>query len=126
MYIHMEFPDLVLALIREFAQPRVSKEARDEYKKVIQIYGRWPRLKRAMVHPCAVQVVSAYNRETELIDELELLFRETPLNTPRSADIRNRLRERYDARRCRGREIRVLLAGENAVCEMEKFGGFTY
>jgi hypothetical protein len=122
----MEFPDLVLALIREYARPRVSKEARDEYKKVIKIYGKWPRLKQAMVSPQAVQVVRAYNSETDLIDELELAFRETPLNTPRSAQIRTMLRERYDCRRILGREIRVLLAGESGVRELEKVGGFTY
>ena len=122
----MEFPDLVLALIREYAQPRVSKEARDEYKKIIKIYGAWPRLKQSMVTPHAIQLVRAYNQETDLIDELELMYRETPLNTPRSAQIRTMLRERYEWRRFRGRNIRVLLSSESAVCELEKRGGFTY
>lgn len=122
----MELPDLPLALVREFSRPRVSKEARDEYAKVILVYGPWPRLKRAMITPHAISVVRAYNRETELIEELELMFRETPLSTPRSARIREVLRERYEARRFRGRDIRVLLAGESAICEWEKRGGYAY
>ena len=122
----MELPDLPLALVREFSRPRVSKEARDEYAKVILVYGPWPQLKQAMVTPHAISVVRAYNRETELIEELELMYRETPLNTPRSARIREVLRERYEARRFRGRDIRVLLAGESAVCDLEKRGVYTY
>lgn len=122
----MEFPDLVLDLIRQFSRPRVSKEARDEYAKVIRVYGAWPRLKRAMVTPAAIKVVRDYNLETELIEELELMYRETPLNTVRSVRIRSELRERYDARRYLGRDIRVMLAGESAICEWEKRGGYTY
>jgi len=121
----MEFPDLVLDLIRQFSRPRVSKEAREEYAKVILVYGPWPRLKRTMVTPAAINVVRDYNRETEHIDELELMYRETPLNTPHSAQIRRELRERYEARRYRGRDIRVMLAGESAICEWEK-RGYTY
>jgi len=123
--VHMELPDLPLALVREFSRPRVSKEARDEYAKVILVYGPWPRLKRAMVTPAAIKVVRDYNLETELIEALELMYREIPLNTPHSARIRSTLRERYEARRFRGRDIRVLL-GESAICEIEKRGGYTY
>ena len=122
----MEFPDLVLDLIRQFSRPRVSKEARDEYAKVILVYGPWPRLKQAMVTPAAIKVVRDYNLETELIEELELMYRETPLNTVRSVRIRSELRERYDTRRYLGRDIRVMLAGESAICEWEKRGGYTY
>ena len=122
----MELPDLPLALVREFSRPRVSKEARDEYAKVILVYGPWPRLKQAMVTPAAIKVVRDYNLETELIEELELMYRETPLNTVRSVRIRSELRERYDTRRYLGRDIRVMLAGESAICEWEKRGGYTY
>ena len=124
--IQMELPDDILDLIRQFSRPCVSKEARDEYNKIILVYGPWPRLKRAMVTPAAIKVVRDYNLETELIHELELMYRETPLNTPHSARIRSTLRERYEARRFRGRDIRVLLAGEAAICEWEKRGGYTY
>ena len=122
----MELPDLPLALVREFSRPRVSKEARDEYNKIILVYGPWPRLKQAMVTPAAIKVVRDYNLETELIHELELMYRETPLNTPHSARIRSTLRERYEARRFRGRDIRVMLAGESAIWEWEKRCGYTY
>lgn len=122
----MELPDLPLALVREFSRPRVSKEARDEYAKVILVYGPWPRLKQAMVTPAAIKVVRDYNLETERIDELALMYSETPLNTPHSVQIRSELRERYEARRFRGRDIRVLLAGETAICEWEIRGGYTY
>lgn len=122
----MEFPDDVLALIREYARPRVSKEALVEYNKAIKIYGTWPRLKRAMVTPEAIEIVRAYNRETEVIEELQLLYEETPLSTTRSAHIRLMLRERGEARRFRGRAIRVLLSSEEVVAEMEKLGKITY
>ena len=79
-----------------------------------------------MVTPAAIKVVRDYNLETEVIEELELMYRETPLNTVRSVRIRSELRERYEARRFRGRDIRVLLAGETAICEWEKRGGYTY
>ncbi len=79
-----------------------------------------------MVRPYAIQVVRAYNRESDLIHELELMYRETPLNTPQSAQIRNMLRERYEWRKFRGRDIRVMLAGESAIWEWEKRGGYTY
>jgi hypothetical protein len=65
----MELPDLPLALVREFSRPRVSKEARDEYAKVIQD-GFWPRLNRAMVKPRAIEIVLRYNETTDAIDAI--------------------------------------------------------
>lgn len=117
----MELPDDVLALVRAYARPRVSTEALGEYNKIIQVYGDWPQLKRVMVTPHAIQLVRAYNQETDLIEELQLLFRETPLHTTSSAHIRNLLRERYDVRRLRRLEIQVLFPDD-----LSKPGGYTY
>jgi hypothetical protein len=122
----MEFPEEIVALIRQFAKPCFTKEALVEYNKAIKIYGAWPRLKRAMVTPKAVQIVRDYNQETDLIEELHLLYGETPLNTTRSAHIRLMLRERGEVRRSRGRAIRVLLAGESIVAAMEERGEIVY
>jgi hypothetical protein len=122
----MEFPDEILALIRQFSRPCFTKEALVEYNKAIKIYGPWPRLKRAMVTSKAVQIVRDYNQETELIEELQLLYGETPLNTTRASHIRLMLRERGAIRRLRGRAIRVLLAGEEVVAAMEKRGERVY
>jgi hypothetical protein len=122
----MELPDDVLSLIREFSRPCFTKESLVEYNKAIKIYGAWPHLKRAMVTPAAVQIVRAYNQETEVIEELQVLYNETPLSSTRSAHIRLMLRERGEVRRMRGRAIRVLIAGESVVAAMEKRGQITY
>jgi len=118
-----EFPDLVLALIREYARPCMGEEARDAYKKVIQVYGEWPTLKRAMLSQRVVEVVQSYNRETCLIDELELHFREIPLNlSQETAKIRRMIYESYEVRRCLGQEIRLLVDPLTS----QQQGGYTY
>ena len=119
----MEFPYLVLDLIREYSRPCMDKEARDAYKKVIQVYGEWPTLKRAMLCSRVVEVVQAYNRESRLIDELQLHFRVMPLNLSQQiTEIRRMIYESYEVRRCLGQEIRLLVDPLTS----QQQGGFTY
>jgi hypothetical protein len=117
----MEFPDLVLALIREYARPRMDKEARDAYKQVIQVYGEWPMLKRAMLCSNVVDVVKTYNRETTLIDDLQILYRELPLSQ-KSTQIRMMIYDSYVTRRCLGQKIRMFVEPQTS----HQQGGYTY
>lgn len=65
----MEFPDDVLALIREFSRPLVSKEALYEYRRAMGMY--WgPSLKKKMTTPRAIEIVRRYNDTTDVIDDI--------------------------------------------------------
>jgi hypothetical protein len=111
----MELPDLPLALIREYSQPRVGKEARAEYRKYVSLNGPSPAVLRKMVTPHGVSVVSNYNREAEAIEDLLLVYRVTPFRTTQSSRLRGLLNEQYARQRICNRDIRILLVGEEAV-----------
>jgi hypothetical protein len=97
----MEFPDDVLALIREYSRPIVSKEALYEYKRAMGMY--WgTALKKKMTTPDAIEIVRRYNDTTDVIDEI---CRE-PGRTWRT-----KLEQAYREREMWGMEIRRLLFG---------------
>ena len=134
----MEFPDLVLALIREFSRPRVNKEALEEYQKVVCEFGYWPSLKRKMVTLEAVVVVREFNRLSKYIKDIEVEQQELFItfiqehnityedidsmidHTPRVAEIDRILGNIYDERAIAIRNLYVLVAGEAAVLEFER------
>lgn len=143
----MEFPDLVLALIREFSRPRVSKEALQEYLKVVRTFGDWPSLKRKMMAPDAVSVVRKFNQVSDrildiesesksiirqLIQEQHEIYRQEEVmlggdiyQNPRLNEINRLLVDLYDERIEYSRNMRVLVHGESVVREFEKkYGGW--
>ena len=146
----MEFPDLVLALIREFSRPCVSKEALQEYLKVVRTFGDWPSLKRKMMAPDAVSVVRKFNKVSDrildiesesqsiisrLIQEHQEIYQEEVMEevllggdiyqSPRLNEINRLLVDLYDERIEYSRNMRVLVHGEAVVREFEKkYGGW--
>lgn len=107
----MEFPDLVLDLIHQFSRPRIGKEAREVYKNFVTRLGPCPAVLRKMVTPHAVALVDGYNRESEVIEELLVVYRETPWRSIRSAQLRGALNEQYDRVQVFHREILLLVSG---------------
>ena len=130
----MEFPELVLALIRDFSRPRVNKEALQEYRTVVRNIGDSPSLKRKMVTPEAVEVVREFNRVSNLIRTLETenqtiliglikeqqVFWSDIVDTPRMTEINRLLEDLYDERIEVTRNMYVLVRGEAEVRELEK------
>ena len=131
---NMEFPELVLALIRDFSRPRVNKEALQEYLTVVRNIGDSPCLKRKMVTPEAVEVVREFNRVSILIRTLETenqtiliglikeqqVFWSDIVDTPRMTEINRLLEDLYDERIEVTRNMCVLVRGEAEVRELEK------
>ena len=65
----MEFPDDILALIREFSRPRYTKEALREYKRTMGLFWMWP-LKEIMTTQEVVDLVRRYNDTSDAIDAI--------------------------------------------------------
>ena len=115
----MEFPDIVCALIHEFARPRVNKDALKEYRLVVRWVGHWTSLKKKMVTPEAVEVVREFNRVYALILDLETERIESrTLQSMR--DINRLLNNASYEREGVTRNLYVLVAGEAVVREFEK------
>lgn len=66
----MELPNDVLALVREFSRPRVTKEARDECRRA----GDCAALRHMMVTPQAIQIVRDYNNQNEKVRSIYALY----------------------------------------------------
>ena len=103
-----ELPPELAALVREFSRPRVSKEGREVYQKYVNLYGPSPAVLRKMVTSHGVSVVAAYIREHEVVEELLLIYNETPWHTTRAARLREALNEQYERVRVFHRAICLL------------------
>ncbi len=103
----MEFPDLVLSLIREFSRPCVSEEGRKEYQRYVKHDGASTNVLRAMVTPLGILAVATYNDEMEACDSLLRHYLYTPLSRLKAGNVRAYVAERQILF---GEEIQDLLA----------------
>ncbi len=105
----MEFPEVIVALIRQYARPRVSQEALQEYRRLCQTYGEQVDVKRQMVCPTVVQLVRTCNQTNDTIEELYLLYQEVPVLSRLYAEVRRNLDDQLELRRRILDELRIEL-----------------
>lgn len=88
-----------VALIHEYSRPRVSKEGRDEYQRYVKLHGPSPNVLKAMVTPRGVEVVRAWNGDSEVIEEELKHYLYTPFSTVKAATLRRiaaELKDEFD------------------------------
>ena len=105
----MEFPEEILALIRQYSRPRVSQEALEDYRRLCETYGEQLDVKRKMVCPHVVDLVHTCNQTNDTIDELYVLYQEVPVMSRRYAEVRRNLQDQHELRRRILEELRIEL-----------------
>jgi hypothetical protein len=90
----MEFPEEILSHIREYARPRIGKEAREEYARYVKRRGPSAAVLRVMVTPEGITVVREYNSDKDYVEQVLRSCMYTPFSTTRAAVLRRLSAER--------------------------------